>query len=79
MRYHHKYNINISYSELDGGYIANVPDLHYCTAFGSTPKEALEEVERAVNAWLQAARQEQKPIPEPQQRDFASGLDVSEK
>ena len=36
------YHINISYSEEDGGYIADIPDLEACSAFGSTPDEALK-------------------------------------
>lgn len=60
-----RYTIVISYSEIDQGWLADVPDLSYCTAFGQTPKEALEEVERAMAAWLRAAKIEKKPIPEP--------------
>lgn len=60
-----RYTIVISYSEQDLGYLADVPDLTYCTAFGSTPREALEEVERAMAAWLRAAKQENKSIPKP--------------
>ena len=57
------YHINIFYSEEDGGYIADIPDLEACSAFGETPAEALAEVERAKAAWLEAARAEGKPIP----------------
>ena len=32
--------INIFYSEEDGGYIADIPDLEACSAFGQTPAEA---------------------------------------
>jgi predicted RNase H-like HicB family nuclease len=28
------YHINVFYSEEDGGYIADVPDLEACSAFG---------------------------------------------
>jgi predicted RNase H-like HicB family nuclease len=44
------YHINIFYSEEDGGYIADIPDLEYCSAFGETPAQALAEVERAKAA-----------------------------
>ncbi|MCC5651213.1 hypothetical protein [Nostoc sp. FACHB-888] len=37
------YHINIFYSEEDDSYIANIPDLKYCSAFGSTEEEALHE------------------------------------
>ncbi len=62
------YHINIFYSEEDGGYIADIPDLKSCSAFGSTPEEALREVENAKQAWLEAARAADKPIPTPKYR-----------
>ena len=62
------YHINIFHSESDGGYIADIPDLEACSAFGETPEQALNEVERAKTAWLEAARAAGKPIPRPQYR-----------
>ncbi len=62
------YHINIFYSEEDGGYIADIPDLESCSALGATPEEALAEVERAKAAWLEAARESGKPIPPPRYR-----------
>src|SRR2546428_9785971 len=62
------YQINIFYSEEDGGYIADIPDLNACSAFGQTPDEALKEVQRARKAWLEAARKEGKPIPKARYR-----------
>ena len=62
------YHINIFYSDEDGGYIADIPDLRSCSAFGGTPEEALKEVETAKAAWLQAARDAGKPIPSPRYR-----------
>ena len=62
------YHINIFYSEEDGGYIADIPDLDSCPAFGQTPEQALSEVKRAKTAWLEAAEREGKPIPVPRYR-----------
>ena len=62
------YHINIFHSDEDGGYIADIPDLTACSAFGKTPQQALEEVERAKTAWLEAAQAEGKPIPPPRYR-----------
>jgi predicted RNase H-like HicB family nuclease len=62
------YHINIFYSDEDGGYVADIPDLKVCSAFGATAVEALREVELAKSAWLEAARAEGKPIPEPKYR-----------
>jgi predicted RNase H-like HicB family nuclease len=65
------YHINVFYNEDDGGYIADIPDLEACSAFGRTPKEAVGEVERAKEAWLAAAREAGRPIPEPRYRPAA--------
>ena len=62
------YHINIFYSEEDGSYIADIPDLESCSAFGETPEMALAELERAKAAWLEAARESGKPIPPPRYR-----------
>ena len=59
----HGYHINIFYSQEDGGYIADIPDLQACSAFGSTPAEALRELEIARDAWIKAAKSLHKPIP----------------
>lgn len=60
------YHINIFYSEEDLSYIADIPDLSYCSAFGNTPAEALAEVETAKAAWLAVAKEAGQKIPEPQ-------------
>jgi predicted RNase H-like HicB family nuclease len=57
------YHINIFHSEEDGGYIADIPDLEPCSAFGDTPEQAPAEVEVAKGAWLEAARNSGKAIP----------------
>lgn len=64
------YHINVFYSEEDEGYIADIPDLKHCSAFGSTPEEALREVLIAKKAWIEAARQHGKPIPKARYRPF---------
>lgn len=43
------------FSEEDNSYVADIPDLTYCSAFGSTPEEALKEVLIAKELWLSAA------------------------
>ena len=59
------YHINIFYSEEDKGYIADIPDLKHCSAFGKTARQALEELETAKALWIEAAKKEGKPIPAP--------------
>jgi len=61
------YEITIFYSPEDDGYIAEIPDLEYCSAFGQTPADALAEVERAHDAWLATARESGTPIPRPRE------------
>ena len=60
-----RYHINLLWSEADGAWVGDVPDLQSCSAFGDTPAEALAEVEKAMDAWLAVARQDGLPIPEP--------------
>lgn len=62
------YHINIFYSEADEGYIADIPDLNGCSAFGKTPAIALEEVQRAKDLWINAAQESNIPIPAPRYR-----------
>ena len=62
------YHINILYSEEEEGYIADIPDLKYCSAYGATPEEALREVLTAKDEWIEAARSQGKPIPIPRFR-----------
>lgn len=59
------YLINVFYSEKDECYVADIPDLKYCSALGATPEQAVREVTRAKKAWLAAANKEGKPIPKP--------------
>ena len=60
-----KYAIVISYSKEDDGFIATVPELPGCSAFGETEEEAIREANIAVSLWIGAAKKEGRPIPEP--------------
>ncbi len=62
------YHINVFYSSEDEGYIADIPDLFPCSAFGETPTEAVQEVLIAKEAWIATARDNGYPIPEPRYR-----------
>lgn len=59
------YHINIFYSDEDKGYIADIPDLKFCSAFGQTQSEALKEVLIAKEAWLETAKKNNQKIPKP--------------
>jgi predicted RNase H-like HicB family nuclease len=63
---HPKYEIDIFYSAEDGAFVADCPQLRYCSAFGSTYQEALNEVLVAIDLHLETLREMGRPIPEPQ-------------
>ena len=62
------YHINVFYSVEDEGYIADIPDLSGCSAFGETPEIALTEVLIARDIWLEVAKEDELEIPEPMYR-----------
>ena len=59
------YERKVFFSKEDKGWIAVIPELSGCSAFGKTPEKALEELEVAKDLWLEAARKEKRGIPEP--------------
>ena len=59
------YHVNIFYSEEDDCYIADIPDLPNCSAFGETPDKALKEVQIAKDLWIKTAKEMGKRIPKP--------------
>lgn len=64
------YPIEVFWSDEDKVWIANVPDLTFCSSHGGTPQAAVEEVEIAVEAWLETARDQGLDIPKPSQRSI---------
>ncbi len=71
------YHINIFYSDEDEGYIADIPDLEACSAFGRTAEEALAELRIARKAWLKAARAARRRIPAPRYRPAIYQLSIA--
>lgn len=68
------YHINVFFSEQDDCYVADIPDLRYCSALGDSPLEAVREVMRAKKAWLKTAEKEGKPIPKPRYKPAAARM-----
>lgn len=62
------YHINVFYSEEDSAYVADIPDLEACSAFGASAEEAFAEVEQAKRAWIAAAAEAGRQMPEPRYR-----------
>ena len=63
-----RYEIIIFWSEEDGAFVAEVPELPGCMADGSTQQEALAHAAEAIEDWLETARQLGRPVPEPRGR-----------
>jgi predicted RNase H-like HicB family nuclease len=68
------YAIEIFYSEEDEGFIAIIPELAGCSAFGETEERALQEVKIAMPLWLETAKEIGRSIPAPQKRSLIAGL-----
>jgi predicted RNase H-like HicB family nuclease len=60
-----RYPIQVFWSEADEGFIATVPDLPGCSAYGVTQVEAVNEVKDAIAAWIEAMTAAGNPIPLP--------------
>jgi predicted RNase H-like HicB family nuclease len=63
-----KYEIIIYWSEEDGSYVAEVPELPGCMADGQTYQEALANAERIVQEWIETAQELGRQVPEPKGR-----------
>ena len=63
-----KYEIILFWSEEDGAYIAEVPELAGCMADGATAKEALHNVEQIAQEWIETAQELGREVPEPKGR-----------
>ncbi len=61
----HKYEIIIYWSNEDGVFVAEVPELPGCAAHGDTLEAALENISQAMDLWIDTAREFGDPIPEP--------------
>ena len=63
-----KYETIIYWSTDDQAFIAEVPELPGCAADGSTPSEALANVQIIAGEWIETARELGREIPEPRGR-----------
>ncbi len=63
-----KYEIIIFWSEEDGAYLAEIPELPGCMADGQTYREALEKAEIIIREWIETAKELGRPIPSPRGR-----------
>jgi predicted RNase H-like HicB family nuclease len=61
----YKYEIIMYWSTEDDAFVAEVPELPGCMAHGSTQKDALKNINEAMELWIDVARDNGDPIPEP--------------
>jgi predicted RNase H-like HicB family nuclease len=64
----HKYELVVFWSSEDDAFVVEVPDLPGCMAHGATPTEAVAQAERAIELWIDTARELGRPVPEPRDR-----------
>jgi predicted RNase H-like HicB family nuclease len=58
----------IYWSEDDGAFVAEIPELPGCAADGKTQREALRNVDRVGREWIETARELGRPVPKPRGR-----------
>lgn len=63
-----KYEMIIFWSDEDGAFVADVPELPGCMAHGSSHADALQNAEEAIELWLETAREAGREIPQPKGR-----------
>lgn len=63
-----RYEVIIYWSEDDGAFIAEAPELPGCMADGANYQEALSNVETIIREWIETAIELGRPIPEPRGR-----------
>ena len=68
MREELRYEVILYWSAEDRAFIAEVPELPGCAADGATYQDALTNVQRIIQEWLETAREEGRSIPEPKGR-----------
>ena len=66
------YHISVFFSDEDNGWIAEIPDLPGCSAYGDTPEQAVAEVGIAKAAWLETALEEGRTVPDPTDRSTST-------
>jgi predicted RNase H-like HicB family nuclease len=63
-----KYEIIIYWSEEDGAFVAEVPELPGCVAHGPTQERALGNAQDAIRLWIDTAKEFGDAVPEPKGR-----------
>ena len=57
----HKYEIIIYWSNEDGVFVAEAPELPGCAAHGDSQEKALEHIKQAIDLWIETAQEVRRP------------------
>ncbi len=60
-----RYELIIYWSKADDCFVVEVPELAGCMADGGTYEEALANAQLVIAEWVETARSQGRPIPEP--------------
>jgi predicted RNase H-like HicB family nuclease len=63
-----RYELIIFWDESDQIFVVDIPELPGCMAHGSTKRAAIANAEAAINLWIETAKEDRVPIPEPRGR-----------
>lgn len=63
-----KYEVIIYWSDEDGAFVAEVPELPGCAAHGPTQEAALASAQEAILLWVETAEEFGDPVPKPKGR-----------
>jgi len=63
-----KYELIIYWSDEDGSFVVEVPELPGCMADGETYEQTVANAQQVIEEWIETAEELGRPIPEPRGR-----------
>ena len=64
----YKYEIIVFWSDEDGRFVVEVPELPGCMADGETYEQAVQNAQIIISEWIETAKSVGREIPEPKGR-----------
>ncbi len=63
-----KYELAIYWREEDHSFVVEVPELPGCMADGESYEQAVANVQKVIEEWVETAKALNRPVPEPRGR-----------